>query len=210
MSEALDMLLRRRITQQQQIAQVRPLPQATLRNLLDDFLIHFVHDTTTLKRSTPTLHKTPVVLEHGITTPADEARNSSRRGGSIPDRSRFYSRIPPCSSESPPGTRRHDRFYRTICSPSPVPTPGCFWRTSPYSARRHPFVCRWQRTCFSFFSEWSFVARRRSSRILSCHIPRGISHHIRTGTARATPNNCPLAHHDEKIQRLVLSRSYLA
>jgi Fic family protein len=61
------MLLQRVTMQQQHIAQARPLPGATLRSLLDDFLIRFVHDTTALEGNTLTLHETQVVLEHGIT-----------------------------------------------------------------------------------------------------------------------------------------------
>lgn len=67
MPESLDMLLPRVTMQQQQIAQARPLPGATLRSLLDDFLIRFAHDTTALEGNTLTLHETQVVLEHGIT-----------------------------------------------------------------------------------------------------------------------------------------------
>ncbi len=67
MPESLDMLLQRVTMQQQHIAQARPLPGATLRSLLDDFLIRFVHDTTALEGNTLTLHETQVVLEHGIT-----------------------------------------------------------------------------------------------------------------------------------------------
>ena len=67
MPESLDVLLQRVTMQQQQIAQARPLPGATLRSLLDDFLIRFVHDTTALEGNTLTLHETQVVLEQGIT-----------------------------------------------------------------------------------------------------------------------------------------------
>jgi len=67
MPESLDMLLQRVTMQQQHIAQARPLPGATLRSLLDDFLIRFAHDTTALEGNTLTLHETQVVLEHGIT-----------------------------------------------------------------------------------------------------------------------------------------------
>jgi Fic family protein len=67
MPESLDMLLQRVTMQQQQIAQARPMPEATLRSLLDDFLIRFAHDTTALEGNTLTLHETQVVLEHGIT-----------------------------------------------------------------------------------------------------------------------------------------------
>ncbi len=67
MSESLHLLLHRVTQQQQRIAQARPLPEATLRSLLDDFLIRFAHDTTALEGNTLTLHETQVVLEHGIT-----------------------------------------------------------------------------------------------------------------------------------------------
>ncbi len=67
MSEPLNMLLDRVTQQQRRIAQARPLPEATLRSLLDDFLIRFAHDTTALEGNTLTLHETQVVLEHGIT-----------------------------------------------------------------------------------------------------------------------------------------------
>lgn len=66
MTESLDLLLQRVTRQQHTIAQARPLPQATLRSLLDDFLIRFAHDTTALEGNTLTLHETQVVLEHGI------------------------------------------------------------------------------------------------------------------------------------------------
>lgn len=67
MSESLNLLLDRVTQQQHRIAQARPLPEATLRSLLDDFLIRFAHDTTALEGNTLTLHETQVVLEHGIT-----------------------------------------------------------------------------------------------------------------------------------------------
>ncbi len=67
MPEPLDRLLQRVTKQHQQIATARPLPEATLRSLLDDFLIRFAHDTTALEGNTLTLHETQVVLEHGIT-----------------------------------------------------------------------------------------------------------------------------------------------
>lgn len=67
MPESLEQLLQRVTQQQDQIAQARPLPEATLRSLLDDFLIRFAHDTTALEGNTLTLHETQVVLEHGIT-----------------------------------------------------------------------------------------------------------------------------------------------
>ena len=67
MPEPLDLLLQRVTIQHQQIATARPLPEATLRSLLDDFLIRFAHDTTALEGNTLTLHETQVVLEHGIT-----------------------------------------------------------------------------------------------------------------------------------------------
>ena len=41
MLESLDVLLQRVTMQQEQITKARPLPQATLRSLLDDFLIRF-------------------------------------------------------------------------------------------------------------------------------------------------------------------------
>lgn len=53
--------------QKQVIAAARPLPAATLRSLMDDFLIRFAHETTALEGNTLTLHETQVVLEHGIT-----------------------------------------------------------------------------------------------------------------------------------------------
>lgn len=67
MSESLNMLLRRVTQQQQRITQARPLPEATLRSLLEDFLIRFAHDTTALEGNTLSLHETQGVLEHGIT-----------------------------------------------------------------------------------------------------------------------------------------------
>ena len=67
MSESLNMLLRRVTQQQQRITQARPLPEATLCSLLEDFLIRFAHDTTALEGHTLSLHETQGVLEHGIT-----------------------------------------------------------------------------------------------------------------------------------------------
>ncbi len=67
MPEALNELLHRVTKQQQEIAQARPLPEATLRSLLDDFLLRFAHDTTAIEGNTLTLQETQVVLEHGIT-----------------------------------------------------------------------------------------------------------------------------------------------
>ncbi|MHB9144748.1 MAG: Fic family protein [Symbiobacteriia bacterium] len=60
-------LLDRLSAQQAQIAAARPLPPATLRSLLDDFLIRYAHETTALEGNTLTLHETQVVLEQGIT-----------------------------------------------------------------------------------------------------------------------------------------------
>ena len=54
MLESLDVLLQRVTMQQEQITKARPLPQATLRSLLDDFLIRFAHDTTALEGNTLT------------------------------------------------------------------------------------------------------------------------------------------------------------
>jgi Fic family protein len=74
MPESLDSLLQRVTMQQQQIATARPLPNATLRSLLEDFLIRFAHDTTALEGNTLTLHETQVVFEHGITIGGETLR----------------------------------------------------------------------------------------------------------------------------------------
>ncbi len=60
-------ILARLTAQQQEIARARPLPEATLRSLMDDFLIRYAHETTAIEGNTLTLHETQVVLEHGIT-----------------------------------------------------------------------------------------------------------------------------------------------
>lgn len=60
-------LLARLSAQQEEIARARPLPEPTLRSLLDDFLIRYAHETTAIEGNTLTLHETQVVLEHGIT-----------------------------------------------------------------------------------------------------------------------------------------------
>lgn len=67
MAETLAGLLGRVTEQQDRIARARPLPNAPLRSLLDDFVIRFAHDTTALEGNTLTLQETQVVLENGIT-----------------------------------------------------------------------------------------------------------------------------------------------
>lgn len=67
MPESLNELLQRVTRQQQEISRARPLPEATLRSLLEDFLLRFAHDTTAIEGNTLTLQETQVVLEHGIT-----------------------------------------------------------------------------------------------------------------------------------------------
>lgn len=65
--ESLASLLERLTAQQAEIAAARPLPEPTLRSLLDDFTIRFAHETTAIEGNTLTLHETQVVLENGIT-----------------------------------------------------------------------------------------------------------------------------------------------
>lgn len=65
--EPLDAILERLTAQQQEIAQSRPLPEPTLRSLLDDFTIRYAHHTTAIEGNTLTLEETQVVLEHGVT-----------------------------------------------------------------------------------------------------------------------------------------------
>lgn len=60
-------MLDRLTAKQTQIARARPLPDETLRSLLDDFLIRYAHETTAIEGNTLTLHETQVVLERGIT-----------------------------------------------------------------------------------------------------------------------------------------------
>ncbi len=65
--EPLDAILEHLTAQQQEIARAGPLPEPTLRSLLDDFTIRYAHETTAIEGNTLTLHETQVVLEHGIT-----------------------------------------------------------------------------------------------------------------------------------------------
>lgn len=65
--EDLNAALSRLTSQQQEIATARPLPDATLRSLLDDFTIRYAHHTTAIEGNTLTLEETQVVLEHGVT-----------------------------------------------------------------------------------------------------------------------------------------------
>ena len=65
--ESLEAILARLSAQQQEIAQERPLPEPTLRSLLDDFTIRYAHHTTAIEGNTLTLEETQVVLEHGVT-----------------------------------------------------------------------------------------------------------------------------------------------
>lgn len=65
--EGLPELLARLTAQQQEIARARPLPEPTLRSLLDDFTIRYAHHTTAIEGNTLTLEETQVVLEHGVT-----------------------------------------------------------------------------------------------------------------------------------------------
>lgn len=63
----LDAILEHLTAQQQEIARSRPLPEPTLRSLLDDFTIRYAHHTTAIEGNTLTLEETHVVLEHGMT-----------------------------------------------------------------------------------------------------------------------------------------------
>ncbi len=63
----LTSILNRLTAQQSEIAAARPLPEPTLRSLLDDFTIRYAHHTTALEGNTLTLEETQVVLEHGVT-----------------------------------------------------------------------------------------------------------------------------------------------
>ena len=66
-AEGLHEILTRLTAQQQEIARARPLPEPTLRSLLDDFTIRYAHHTTAIEGNTLTLEETQVVLEHGTT-----------------------------------------------------------------------------------------------------------------------------------------------
>ena len=65
--EPLNAVLARLSAQQQEVAGARPLPEATLRSLLEDFTIRYAHETTAIEGNTLTLHETQVILENGIT-----------------------------------------------------------------------------------------------------------------------------------------------
>ncbi len=65
--EPLNTILGRLSAWQQEIARARPLPEPTLRSLLDDFTIRYAHHTTAIEGNTLTLEETQVVLEHGVT-----------------------------------------------------------------------------------------------------------------------------------------------
>lgn len=49
------------------LAKSKPLPDVSARNLHEDFLIRYAHETTAIEGNTLTLHETQVVLENGIT-----------------------------------------------------------------------------------------------------------------------------------------------
>ena len=65
--ESVEAILVRWRAQQQEIARTRPMPEPTLRSVLDDFTIRYAHETTAIEGNTLTLHETQVVLENGIT-----------------------------------------------------------------------------------------------------------------------------------------------
>jgi len=72
--EPLEAILARLGAQQQEIARARPLPEPTMRSLLDDFTIRYAHHTTAIEGNTLTMEETQVVLEHGITVGGKSVR----------------------------------------------------------------------------------------------------------------------------------------
>ncbi|WP_461410476.1 Fic family protein [Ferrimicrobium sp.] len=63
----LDAVLARVTEKHDRLASARPLPEASVRSLREDFLVRYSHETTALEGNTLSLHETQVVLEDGIT-----------------------------------------------------------------------------------------------------------------------------------------------
>jgi len=53
----------------------RPLPSASVRSLMEDFHLRYIHETTALEGNTLTLHETEAVLEYGITVHGKSLRD---------------------------------------------------------------------------------------------------------------------------------------
>ncbi len=66
-SEETQQILDRLTAKQETVARARPLPEVTIRSLLDDFLIRYAHETTAIEGNTLSLRETQVILEQGIT-----------------------------------------------------------------------------------------------------------------------------------------------
>lgn len=64
---SIDKLLARLDAKKRQVDAAAPLPTATLKSLMDDFLIRYAHETTAIEGNTLTLHEAQILLEDGTT-----------------------------------------------------------------------------------------------------------------------------------------------
>lgn len=64
---SVDELLARLDAKKRRVDVAAPLPAATRKSLMDDFLIRYAHETTAIEGNTLTLHEAQAILEDGVT-----------------------------------------------------------------------------------------------------------------------------------------------